>query len=101
MMPFEKRLAHLETAGNMRFQGRQVGVIFDADEADIDASFLRYKRTREASETPDEFQHRVASTMSRNRRPCSERISTPGKRRGLFVRIDRRRFRLASGFVAT
>jgi hypothetical protein len=55
MMPFEKRLAHLETAGNMRFQGRQVGVIFDADEADIDASFLRYKRTREASETPDEF----------------------------------------------
>jgi hypothetical protein len=39
-MPFEKRLARLEAARNMRFQGRQVGVIFDADEADIHAGLF-------------------------------------------------------------
>jgi hypothetical protein len=65
MMPFEKRLARLEAARNMRFQGRQVGVIFDTDEADIDAGSLRYKRTREANETPDEFQHRVTVEASK------------------------------------
>jgi hypothetical protein len=61
----DKRLARLEAARKMRFQGRQVGVIFDADEADIDAGSLRYKRTREASETPDEFQHRVTVEASK------------------------------------
>jgi hypothetical protein len=65
MMPFEKRLSRLEAARNLRFQGRQVGVIFDADEADIHAGSVRYKRTREASETPDEFQHRVTVETSK------------------------------------
>jgi hypothetical protein len=64
-MPFEKRLARLEAARNMRFQGRQVGVIFDADEADIHAGSVCYKRTREASETRDEFQHRVTVDASK------------------------------------
>jgi hypothetical protein len=46
MMPFEKRLARLEAARNMRFQGRQVGVIFDADEADNEARRKREESAR-------------------------------------------------------
>jgi hypothetical protein len=59
MTPFEKRLARLEAARNIRFQGRRVGVIFDADEADIDAGSLRYKRTRDVDETPADFKRRI------------------------------------------
>jgi hypothetical protein len=66
MTPFEKRLARLEAARNIRFQGRRVGVIFDADEADIDAGSLRYKRTREADESPDEFQHRIMAEAAKH-----------------------------------
>jgi hypothetical protein len=58
MTQFERRLSRLEAAHNVRFR-RQVGVIFDADEADIDAGSLRYKRTRDVDESPDEFQHRI------------------------------------------
>jgi hypothetical protein len=65
MMPFEKRLARLEAARNMRFQGRKASVIFDADEADIHADSFSIKRTREANETPDEFQHRVTVEASK------------------------------------
>jgi hypothetical protein len=65
MMPFEKRLARLEATRNMRFQSRKVCMIFDADEADIHADSLSFKRTREANETPDEFQHRVTVEASK------------------------------------
>jgi len=59
MTPFERRLSRLEAAHNVRFQGRHVGVIFDADEADIDAGSLRYKRTRDVDETPADFKRRI------------------------------------------
>jgi hypothetical protein len=65
MMPFEKRLARLEAARNMRFLGRKVSMIFDADEADIHADSHSFKRTREANETPEEFQHRVTVEASK------------------------------------
>jgi hypothetical protein len=64
MTPFERRLTRLEAARNMRFQGRKVSVIFDADEADIHAGSVCYKRTREANET-HEFQHRVTAEASK------------------------------------
>ena len=59
MTPFERRLTRLEAAHNVRFRGRRVGVIFDADEADIDAGSLRYKRTRDVDETPADFKRRI------------------------------------------
>jgi hypothetical protein len=59
MTRFKSRLSRLEAARNIRFQGRRVGVIFDADEADIDAGSLRYKRTRDVDETPADFKRRI------------------------------------------
>jgi hypothetical protein len=59
MTPFERRLSRLEAAHNVRFQGRHVGVIFDADEADIQAGSLRYRRTRDVDETPADFERRI------------------------------------------
>ena len=71
MTPFERRLSRLEAARNIRFQGRRVGVIFDADEADIDAGSLRYKRTREVDESPDDFKAASWSRPARMARRSS------------------------------
>jgi hypothetical protein len=51
MMPFEKRLARLEAARNMCFQGRQVGVIFGADEASVSAGSISISARGEATKT--------------------------------------------------
>ncbi len=61
MTPFERRLSRLEAAHNMRFQSREVFVIYDDDEADIHPGSLRYKRMRDVDETPADFERRIMS----------------------------------------
>jgi hypothetical protein len=59
MMPFEKRLARLETARNIRLANRHTCVIFDGDIARVDAGSHRYERARRPDETSDDFERRI------------------------------------------
>jgi hypothetical protein len=59
---FERRVSALEKSHNTRFHGCAVLVVFsnDGNEAVVSAGNLCYRRTRDADETQDDFEHRVA-----------------------------------------
>jgi hypothetical protein len=59
MTPFEKRLARLEAARNIRFANRHTCVIFDGDIARVHAGSQRYERARRADEAHDDFERRI------------------------------------------
>jgi len=59
MTSFEKRLSRLETAHNVRFQGRWVGVIFDTNVAHVHGGGVCYERPRLGDETPADFERRI------------------------------------------
>jgi S-adenosylmethionine hydrolase len=65
MTPFERRLCALEATRSIIFHGRDVLVIFDADEARIHAGAVRHERARISDETPDDFERRVAIEAGR------------------------------------
>jgi hypothetical protein len=65
MMSFEKRLARLEAARNIRLANPHTCVIFDGDIARVDAGCQRYERARRPDEALDDFGRRIMDEAGR------------------------------------